>query len=615
MDMDFKYSKIRDNFIEWFGLLIIVTGIIYITYHRLDYLYMLFCYGYGNIFLSVLLIYVCYRIFVFLIIIYENIEQHKRIINLTCNLILVVCILYLSGQYITENYFNGSSFQSINFSEYFFSIYRVYSGQTQIIDFNNIYGFYGDFYTYFLKIMGSASMHNVSIIAAALMLIILGSVVIVIYKMCENKILALLGGAVFSFCISVFSSSGVSGEYDLSFSPHKLLFPMLIILVSYFMITNRYKKYNWVFVLLGYTISILSLLWNTDSGIIVIISYMFLRLYLLLTYNSYFDKKFWKGIAKLTGEGLLGFAIAISLLIHFTYLKSGIVLDYEAVSEVFFKQFRNSAKGYRTFSMTLVHPWIMLVFIYALSISKALRNLKLLRINNEIKHVLRLSMYWLLSVMGLGFFSYYQEYSNSANFVRISWPAVILIILFADDYIKRTDFSIFRIKKLKKGFRTFIRRESLKTDAIKIVKLCMAVLFLSAIAVRFLGAATFLNEFDKFKIGRQPVENSQIFYSAEIIKKCLNDGENVNIIAEYSTVLYMLIDEPVPKGLPDTVMMTSKDRFEAVINYLKSSEYKIVFDEKCLYLLKLYMGGSFDSVIQSYELYDYRDGFYIYEHK
>ncbi len=598
MDIDFKYSKIRDNFIEWSNYIIIISLIIFIGHHKPEYVVMLLCYSINLRFLSYLLIFIFFIIIFSLILGYEKLKTNRKIINAACGIVFTVCLFILSRCYVTENYYNGSSSQGHYFSEYFFSIYRSITGQTQLVDFENINGLYANFIVPFLRLMGGASMHNVSVIMSVLVFISIGAVSIVIFRMCENKVLALLGSTAVAFITSIFTSAGVTGEFLLKYRPHKGLFAMLIILAAYLVTINRGKKYEWAYVLSGYILSSFSLLWNTDSGIIVLVAYSVFRAYLLITDFSHREKKFWFGIIRYTAEGLIAVGLSIYIMVVYTFIKSGEILVSDYINELIIKQLAFSNFGYMALKMTLIHPWLLLILIYALSFSKALRNLKVLRLTEEATHVLRLSMYILLSTLGMGYFSYYQGISNSSSFVMVSWPAVILLILYADDYLKR----------IKSGSI----KSALKNDAVKVLKLASVVLFLSAIAVRFIGSATFLNEFDNFKVGDQPVESSRIYRIARKIESEYGDNEKIVLITEDATVLYMLMDEPVPNGQPDTTMMLTKASYNNVFEYLNQTKSKLVFDDDCFYLLQFHDAERFTDIMEHYSLSDQFEGYYVY---
>jgi len=218
--------------LKFLEIVFIVEGIIFINY--IDPFYV------STITLSedwwIILGYTVFGMLLFAISmnIFNNI-QDKRTVAVFLFMIILVFIFFLAKLYVTSSYFNNNVFVSRHFDAYFYPVYKVYCGQTPLVDFNCLYGFYPYFLAPIFKIFGGISMYRFSLVMAGLIFISLSSIAATIFILCKNKIVAFFGSIAVVFTMSIFPLLYDGTYYHQNF-PHRVPFPTLLILLCSFLI-------------------------------------------------------------------------------------------------------------------------------------------------------------------------------------------------------------------------------------------------------------------------------------------------------------------------------------------------------------------------------------------
>lgn len=529
-----------------------------------------------------------------LIMLYEKLKYNRKFMNIASGTTFVLCAFIIAFGYITNDYFRESAVQGRYFSDYFSPVYRAFSGQIQFADFNILFGFYSYLLAPIFKAIGSMTMMNFSIVMGALAFISVCAVAYVIYGICENNNVALIGSLAVAYITSVFSVSGVSQIFYLHFLPHRFIFPALIILVGYLLIKYRYSKRRHLLFVLGYAIGAIALVWEFGTGIIVLATFFLLRIYLVLTYHKIRQKEFWVVL----GSNILGLAVSLALSFAFvqatSYSGSG---EFISIQTIMFEQSKLYSLGYLMNKTSFVHPWLLLIVLYICSFTKAIRNLRFLRVDREIKSVERRAVHFIVTLIGVGLFYYYIGRSTDSNFIQISWPGMILITLYCDDYIRQIDFSGSRIRMSLGNF-------------VKIAKAVFVILFLSAFAARFVLISGFfsLPLSQNSDIQKSDSEIHKVSKSISMIK----GDDEIDIIANYACVIYMLNGDPVPAYLPDTTSMFTKESYKKTIDYISHTDNKLVIDNINYNLLNIYEKEDFSQAMQRFRLVMEFKGYFVY---
>ena len=111
----------------------------------------------------------------------------------------------------------------------------------------------------------------------------------------------------------------------------------------------------------------------------------------------------------------------------FLTLRSGKSLNLD---HFFFYQKLFAGSGYYMLPMPLAGLWVVIASVYITGLAIALYNLL------KRKHFIFSRSVFACSILGLGLFLYYQGRSFEGNLLPVSYPAIILVFLFADKILK-----------------------------------------------------------------------------------------------------------------------------------------------------------------------------------
>lgn len=172
---------------------------------------------------------------------------------------LTVLIFYSMD---TPNIFGrGEWGDSYHAHAYFNSIYNVYWGMPYTSELTSIYGHYGLLWKLPMELIGGDFRKFVFLMA------ILGAVThlcafLVLHMIVKSRVLRVLGAFGVSFPIL-----GMRGGYYWQLWPHRMIFPMILLLYAAWVFKKG--KYGWKTVLPGYIICLLGVVWNTETGMIL----------------------------------------------------------------------------------------------------------------------------------------------------------------------------------------------------------------------------------------------------------------------------------------------------------------------------------------------------------
>jgi hypothetical protein len=217
---------------------------------------------------------------------------------------------------------------------------------------------------------------------------------------------------------------------------------MSFILLVFFYLNSQRES---VKKLLFFSLSIfaaLAVLWNPDTGIVVFITWIIVLLYReLLDWRT---KGFWKSLAsglKTIAGALLCLGGVLVVFALYTFFLSGSwpnLPEFTKYMNLFYQD------GYYMMPMPLVHPWNIVILIYMLGLFFSIRYFcqrSAWVVNTDQPAQAGEGGFYALilalSVLGAGLFSYYQGRSHDYNLINPSWPALILLILFADVILNR----------------------------------------------------------------------------------------------------------------------------------------------------------------------------------
>lgn len=529
----------------------------------------------------------------------------KKIFDVIIYIIAAANLLFLFYLYITKTYYFNYGSSGWHFDAYFYPVYRVYCGQTPLIDFESLYGFYPYFLAPLLKLTGGVSMLRFSVIMASLLVIELLALTIVVFRFCKNKVLALTGTLAVSFIIAVcpmllriiIQLDPVKYDqqlYYLQYTPHRVLFPALILLVCSLIPSMKNIKAKRAMVITGYILSALSLLWNIDTGIIVLLAFTMSQIYMLLLKFSLSEKKLYFAAFKILLGAVFSLLTAFLILLLITYYRTGQILD---ISSIFYSQSSFYGVGYYMLRMPLWSPWLLLVTLYAVFLARALTQMKFLRdagsaVNNE-----QSVLYFVIPVIGMGIFSYYQGRSHFLVFLAVMWPGILMAVMLMNEYWSKPDSENVDKKR-------FLDVNKLKT-------MCITLL-IASFAVNYFMHAVIPSELQVAKDKLHKVESSEISTLLNLFEAENADNRDIDLVTNYSAAVYCIMGETAVANIPATVDWFTKDDYQKVFNYLLATDNKVIIDEYSMGLMEKYEHEKINNVLTRFQLIKEVDGYRVY---
>ncbi len=307
---------------------------------------------------------------------------------------------------------------SLNFSPIAYPIIQQYFGKELLIDFKSLYGLHPYFMQLFLYIF-PATILTLSLALAALFLISLLSLAFFIFSVVENKLLALSGFLALIFVQNFaingrFFESGVTFQYE----SIRLLFPALLLSFLYFFCKAPSEKIYYF----GLAFFSLATMWNLDTGIPT-----FLTLVLVLGYEKLKSKFKLKLALKHLAQSCGILALTWLTLILFLRIKYG---QWPMLPWITYGQAATLDFAYAMLPIVKMGAWCSVLIIYAIGLA--------LSINNFLtkQHSLQNSLMLAVTLLGVGLFTYFIGRSHISNIAHCGYPAVLLLIIFADKFCK-----------------------------------------------------------------------------------------------------------------------------------------------------------------------------------
>ncbi len=534
---------------------------------------------------------------------HESSRSLREIVRIPVLLIGIMATLAVSWLYVTDHYFINS-YTLHHFDAYYYPVFEVFSGKTLLLDFNSLYGFYPYLMAPVFKLIGGISMFRFSILMAILVLVNISAIGLAIWINVKNRIIA-LGGFTAILFTSCVSSLIINSGYYLQYFPHRTLFPSLLVLACSLWIKTKRPGYKRALTIAGYVLCTLSLLWNIDSGVVVAAGWCLFLIYDVVSSHTLKEKRFYTESLKIIGFTVLSVFATLGAVLLLTYFRTGLLVDLKNMiaSQILFK-----GTGYYMLPMPLQHPWIILAIVYMAGLVKSLSGLPLLRKNERSGSDHSHAMMFFLAILGVGLFSYYQGRSHKDVFPAVIWPGILLVVLFADEYADR--IAIHRVIYQKMNS---IKKPMAFTD---LSKLFLTIGLLLTLSLSLL-VTDFKDDINIFNIKSTVSKNSQktnLDNRLNFIRRHSTNPEEVDILTTYFAEYYTMLNVKNPMPLRSIVDWFTKEDYQKVIDYLKTSHHPLFIDKKVYNMMMTYMPKEFTGVInQRFTLVDAYDTITYYE--
>jgi uncharacterized membrane protein len=383
--------------------------------------------------------------------------------------------------------------------------------------------------------------------------------------------IAFCGFASIIFFQRIFVTLLFSLDPYFQYHPHRLIFPAVFILAAYsfFVSKPRFRrlKYHLVFF-----IASLSVFWNPDTGLVV-----FLTWFIVLIYHELFTEK-QAGLEKFGRNCFSHLIAAICYFIFFTlafflftFIRSG---QLPNLSNVLFYANIFYGMGYFMLPMKLIRPWNLVILCYAIGLVIAIGALRPATAANPQESDKtpdgRTSLVLLLSVLGLGLFSYYQGRSHAYCLLAVWWPAYVLLTIFVDMIYSR----IIRPSNVKTNPFAYLKEKGLELAVFLVL-----FFFLSSSLPSIISHSGFLLNVLKDKLkDPQTAQSLVVKRNIDFIKSNTVAGEQVYILSYfYAAIYYMHSRTTNPINVPGTSELLSRSDYDRIISYFRNARETKVF--------------------------------------
>ncbi len=498
---------------------------------------------YNNLFLYTLLIFPCI-LFLFLFP-FKITEKTQGIIDTSTKTlvygfcaIIVLLVFLISAFRFPYSYENKYDFNAV-----FYSVVQVYNGLPLLVDnFMNTYGLYPHFVVPVMKLMGG-SVVSFTLIMAFLLSACFVFLFYVLRQTVSNLFLVL-----FSFC-SVFFMCYMFARIALPYDNNFAMFPIRWILpfgLMFFGSVYLKNKTRWLYYSSFFIFS-LGFLWSPDFGMLCYAALLMFYIYLELESKDIF-------------------VIIRKSLIHIVFAIIGMVLTIAlymlSIKLIYgnYPDFKMLFSAINVFSMigfnmlpltTSLHPWMLVALIYVVGLAYSAWHFI------EKRYTYKSCMVFLITVIGIACFSYYQGRSHNWNLLAVCPYAFILLAIFADELLtiikKHKIFYIpFSFIVFILGFSVFQTLYNYKpiTDLVNEEQ----------------NKAEFL------------AENQDILRNGGFIKENTTERERVLILTKafYQGLYYNLSKtaSAVNPGLSDLFLKEDNDR---IVNWIKNNQQSKIF--------------------------------------
>jgi hypothetical protein len=326
---------------------------------------------------------------------------------------IVLAIVLMNTFYFPYTFENKYDFSAV-----FYSMTQVYAGTPLLTDgFTNTYGMYPQFLNLVFQLIG-LSIFKFSLVMSLLIALSFAFNFYVLNKFTNNRVLLFLG-----FFTVVFFPY-LDSKLVQSFDPYFAIFPIRYVIpcTLAFLATLYLQKKSQIIYWTTSVVQAFFILWNPEIGIVSYVAWLAFN-----TYLDFYTEEGKFGLKKILLHWVAG--VGIIVLVFFIY-RGLVYLAYGSAPELslLFGPILVFGKiGFFLLPMSLVHPWNLMVLVLILGFVHSISKLYKKEITPKA------AVIFLVSVIGLGFFFYFQGRSHNWSFSAITGFSIILLTLLGDE--------------------------------------------------------------------------------------------------------------------------------------------------------------------------------------
>jgi len=549
--------------------LVVTLLLIYYDFKEFnDYIKNSYAYKYPLLYFSITLL----TAFVFLKIkIIKKIRLSTKITNYLFKGLIFIIFFSIFSQKIFDvedlivtgisNYERAHNLETV-----FYSVSQSYAGKALLTNnFINLYGLYPHFLEPLFKLTGGISVFKFTVIMAFLSGVSITIISLFIKYFIKNRFISFIGISfyfIFYFMAGGYILPGFQNDPYFQFVPIRIFFPSLFIFISYLYFKNKSSLTYYI----NSIVASASVLWNADTGIIIFITWL-----ASISYYEIFRSGFRSAIKEIFKHFVKIIFIFLALLIIYSlyiFITRGIFPDLN----LFLKsQTHYYLMGFNMIKMKLIHPWNIVFITYIIGLIYSIQAF-IEKCDNKDRPVI----IFLLSILGLGTFSFYQGRSVDSNLWGPMYSFVLLLIIYTDDLF------YFYKKYGLKLYHNFI---------------FFIILFLFMLSYLPYWVENFTNfsvgnvnnvKYIFKKLTNDPDNSREIISEINFIKKHTNKKEKIIIISSFPSVYYAESDTVSAFDSPGLMELFLKEDVDRLIKFLRDNKkYKV-------FVTKIYHVGEYE---------------------
>ena len=496
-----------------------------------------------------------------LIFLYEKLKS-KKIIKYITYMVNILIICLVSYLYINAT-FEQSRYVSHHIDAYYYPILKIQSGLTPYVDFTPLYGCYSYVYVILQDLFCNNSFLFFSIINAILVGISLINLSIVTNNIIKNKVISLSVNLAIVFSIIIHCFLVGNGPY-IQYMPHRVLFISIILLFITIYLKKLNSKRKNILQIIGFVISGFAIFWNIEIGLVVLIVWTVFLGYEILFYNSLKNKKTYIMLAKIIFMDVITIFLTCLSIMLITYIRTEEILNFKTViaSQLLFYK-----DGFNMIKMNLTKPWILLIYIYAIALALSLKKLHFI---SKEKRILfkKYAMIFVLSILGMGIFSYYQGRSHDHVYISVIYPGIILTGIFAEILLRR----VMHIKRLH-----------VSNAIILVISIISLSILATTCITSLLNSNNIKTYMDKNKLNSIKETNLYDFSGY--------DTSNMDFILEYESLYYVKYNLVDKKRFSAKVDLFTYNECEKILEYMELTDKNIAIDKDIYIIINKYSKG------------------------
>ena len=498
--------------------------------------------------------------------------RNRPSVNLLFDNIYFLAGIVLTVLLIMETTFNEREplIYGGHFIAYFDSVVQVYLGKALLVNDSALYGLYALLLKPIFQLIG-LSVFNFTLVMGILKGLAFMSLLSLLRFATKNRWISFAGFATIVFYLRFRVPLDVTKDAYFQYNPHRIIFPAVFVLLLWVYLCEKKKNRKKA---LYYSISIfcaLSVLWNPDSGLVVLATWLICLVYteLLLIKKHNILEIFINSIKHCV-------VVSISIILTFlsfnfyTYYYSGAWPDLSgllAYPKLFYED------GIFLLPIEqIIHPWNMVVIIYIAGVFIGVRNFleyaqiisspAIRREREKETNTLILA----ISIIGIGLFYYYIGRSHDFNMIGPSWPVLLLLAIFTDRLF--SDLSqISSGSSLKITVKTYLYSPQMYYKVLLFVTLfCFLTSSALSIAVNFTPYGDLISARISGVLDGMP---DTLRGKIKFINSNSHQGDQILILSNLAPELYLYTNTPRPLPVPGFTEIVLKSDTEIISDFLR----------------------------------------------